>query len=112
MNTPIPPRRPAQAEIDQLAATQARPAAPAVNNEGPMDLLGGLSSLGPEVGMFLQDLFGKAFGGQPSYPGYSWDALEGWVPDAAAQPKVAAPAASAPKPAAPAPLPPRRPESF
>lgn len=94
MDTPLPPRRRPQSELNALAQTQAQPAAPVqptgLRSEGSMDMLGGL---GDEIGKFLEGLFGKAFGGTPSYPGYQWDALEGWVPDQ--KPPAAAPAAPA-----------------
>lgn len=73
-------------------------AAPAVNNEGPIDLGGGL---GDGIMQLLEGLFGKAFGGEAARPGYKWDGFEGWVPDGSAP--AAAPAPVAPKPAGPAP---------
>jgi hypothetical protein len=92
MDAPLPPRRPAQSEINQLAATQAQQApAPAYNAEGPLD---GLEGLGGGIMEFLQGLFGNAFGGEAARPGYKWDSLEGWVPDGANAPVPVTPAAT------------------
>ncbi len=106
MTPPLPPRRPPQAELNQLAAkAQPAPVAPAMNTEGPME---GLEGLGGGIMEFLQGLLGNAFGGESARPGQRWDALEGWVPDDSAPP----PAAPAPAQPNPVPLPPRRPQGI
>ena len=76
---PLPPRRPADlgvaapAPVTGSVTPAPAQAAPAQQQGG--DLLG-------EIGGFLESLFGGAFGGggQSQYPGYEWDALQGWVP--------------------------------
>lgn len=62
------------------AQTQA---APALNSQqiNPTE-----SDILTEIGGFLGNLFSGAFGQDTQYPGYKWDALEGWVPDQAAKP--------------------------
>jgi|688.fasta_scaffold08054_26 hypothetical protein len=106
MTPPLPPARPPQAELNQLAAqAQPAPVAPALNSEGPME---GLEGLGGGLMEFLQGLFGNAFGGEAARPGYKWDGFEGWVPD----PAAAKPPAPAPAQPGPVPLPPRRPQGI
>lgn len=55
-----------------------------------------------EIGSALGRLFANAFE-TPNYPGYKWDALQGWVPDgsSAAAPAKRVPSVSVPNSAMP-----------
>lgn len=95
---PLPPRRPPQSELmpptAPAAVQQPTPQQPAQQG-GLLDAIGGI----------LEQMFGgvSSGAGQSQYPGYEWDALQGWVPTAGkdnAGMQAAARAAIAP-PAAP-----------
>jgi len=85
---------PAKLEASVAPAPQTQ-AAPAINSQ---QINTGESNILDEIGGFLGNLFGGAFGQATQYPGYKWDSLNGWIPDQAAK---AAPAPAQPKPAEP-----------